>query len=123
MDTASASAPVAETAQRLGVPTKLIYGVGQIVDTVAATLLPAFLFFYLTAVCGLSGFLAGLSMLITLVIDAVADPFIGALSDNTRSRWGRRHVFMFASLVPLTISIGLLFSIPETLSEVQAFLN
>lgn len=122
METASASAPAIDASQRVSVPTKLIYGVGQIVDAVAATLLPAFLFFYLTAVCGLSGFLAGLSMLITLVIDAVADPFIGALSDNTRSRWGRRHVFMFAALAPLSISIGLLFSIPEVLTEVQAFL-
>ncbi|MDZ4375724.1 MAG: MFS transporter [Phenylobacterium sp.] len=122
MEIASASTSPVGTASRLTVPTKLTYGVGQIVDAVAATLLPAFLFFYLTAVCGLSGFLAGLSMLITLVIDAIADPFIGALSDNTRSRWGRRHVFMFAALVPLAISIGLLFSVPETLTEIQAFL-
>lgn len=122
MDIVSATAPAADTAQPLSVRTKLIYGAGQIVDTVTATLLPAFLFFYLTAVCGLSGFLAGLSMLITLVIDAVADPFIGALSDNTRSRWGRRHMFMLASIVPLAISVGLLFSIPEVLTEFQAFL-
>ncbi|MBL8559772.1 MAG: MFS transporter [Hyphomonadaceae bacterium] len=122
MEVASAPASPADTPHRVNVPTKLTYGVGQLVDAIAATLLPAFLFFYLTAVCGLSGFLAGLSMLITLIIDAIADPFIGALSDNTRSRWGRRHIFMFAALVPLAISIGLLFSIPEVLSEFHIFL-
>jgi GPH family glycoside/pentoside/hexuronide:cation symporter len=66
-----------------------------------------------TNVCGLSGSLAGLAMFLALAIDAVADPVIGSISDNLRSRFGRRVPVMAVSLLPIAVSIGLLFSIPR----------
>ena len=38
----------------------------------------------------LSPILAGIAMFIPRFIDAVSDPIIGNISDNTRSRWGKR---------------------------------
>ena len=40
----------------------------------------------------------GLAVGIGLVFDAITDPLIGYLSDGTRSRWGRRHPWLFASI-------------------------
>lgn len=40
-----------------------------------------------------------------LFVNAVFDPLVGSWSDRTRSRLGRRHPFMFASVIPT----GLLF--------------
>src|SRR5690242_3883149 len=73
--------------ERLSVSLKAAYGTGALVDGMASTALNMFLFFYMTAVCGLSGTLAGLSLVMALVIDSFADPLIGSFSDHTHSRW------------------------------------
>src|SRR5579862_6800857 len=80
----------------LGTIAKTVYGSGALVDGMTSTAVNTFLFFYMTAVCGLSGSLAGISLVVALLIDSVADPLIGSLSDNTHSRFGRRHPWMLA---------------------------
>lgn len=106
---------------RLPVAAKLAYGTGQVVDAIIATVLSTFLFFYLTAVSGLTGAQAGLALMLTLFIDALADPLIGAMSDNLKSRWGRRNAFMLVSIFPLAIALGLLFSLPAELDSWTRF--
>ena len=97
----------------LGLGFKAVYGAGAVLDGVVQTALATFLFFYLTAVCGLSNSLTGLSLFVALAIDAVADPLVGSLSDNSWTRWGRRHPFMLAGAVPVAVALGLLFSVPR----------
>ncbi len=72
-------------------------------------------------VLGLSGSLAGLAALLALVADAITDPMVGHLSDRLRSKWGRRHPYMLASVIPFFVSMYLLFSPPEGLSQLQLF--
>jgi GPH family glycoside/pentoside/hexuronide:cation symporter len=103
--------------QRLGTGAKIVYASGAAIDGIYNSVLPTFLFFYLTAVCGLDAGLAGLALSCSLVIDAIADPFIGSMSDNLTSRWGRRHPFLLASALPMAVSLGLIFSIPSGLSK------
>lgn len=95
---------------------KFEYGVGAMAEGIVAAGLGFFLLFYLTAVCGMSGTAAGTAKLISLLVDAVADPAIGLASDRVRSRLGRRLPFMIASIVPFAGAFGLLFSIPESLT-------
>lgn len=106
---------------KLPIFTKAIYGTGQFVDSVSGTALSTFLLFYLTAVCGLSGSLTGASLFVALAVDAFVDPFIGSLSDNTSSRWGRRHIFMFASFPMMFVGLGMLFTVPSSLSGIPLF--
>ncbi len=98
-----------------------LYGSGAIVDAVVQVALATFLFYYLTAVCGLSNSLAGLSLFVALVFDAVIDPMVGSISDNSVSRWGRRHPFMLVSAFPMAVALGLLFSIPTAFSAWALF--
>lgn len=100
---------------------KLFYGSGQAVDSVIQAAVNTFLLFYLTAVCGLSGSAAGSVFLLSLVIDALADPFIGRLSDNWRSRWGRRLPFMVGALSPMAAAAYLMFSLPSSISQFALF--
>jgi Na+/melibiose symporter-like transporter len=62
-----------------------------------------FLFFFYSQVIGLSAALTGLALAIALTFDAMANPLVGYLSDNWRSRLGRRLPFMYASILPLTL--------------------
>jgi GPH family glycoside/pentoside/hexuronide:cation symporter len=101
---------------------KIEYGVGAMADGIVSAGFGFFLLFYLTAVCGMSGAMAGLAKLISLLIDAVADPAIGLASDRIRSQLGRRLPFMILSVLPFAGAFGLLFSMPASLTGAPQFL-
>src|SRR5690606_5079693 len=97
-------------------------GVGAMADGIVAAGFGFFLLFYLTAVCGMSGAMAGTAKLIALLIDGVSDPAIGLASDRIRSRFGRRLPFMIGGVLPFACAFGLLFSVPPSLSGGAQFL-
>jgi Na+/melibiose symporter-like transporter len=100
--------------------TRCLYGLGQAAEGINATAFNLFALFYYNQVLGLSGALAGLALGIALVVDAIVDPLIGVLSDAWRSPLGRRHPFMYASVLPLAISFALLFN-PQVQGEASLF--
>jgi GPH family glycoside/pentoside/hexuronide:cation symporter len=106
---------------KLGLSALTVYGSGALVENITTLTVGQLLLFYLTIVCGLSGTAAGLVMGSTLFVDAFFDPVVGSLSDNSRSRHGRRHPFMLLSIVPMVAAFGLLFSIPLRLPEALLF--
>lgn len=101
---------------------KAAYGAGAMADGIVAAGFGFFLLFYLTAVCGMSGTMAGTAKLIALLIDGVADPAIGLASDRLRSRFGRRLPFMVGGLIPFACAFGLLFSVPVSLTGASQFI-
>ncbi len=101
---------------------KAQYGVGSLADGLVAAGLGFFLLFYLTAVCGMSGTMAGMATMIALLVDGVADPAIGLASDRLKTRWGRRVPFMALSLIPFSCAFGVLFSMPASLTGAAQFL-
>lgn len=99
---------------------KFAYGFGQAAEGIKNGAFAVFLFFYYVQVLGLSGTLAGLAVGIALMFDAMTDPLAGSLSDNWRSKLGRRHPFMYASALPLAVTFYFLFS-PPALGEAGLF--
>jgi GPH family glycoside/pentoside/hexuronide:cation symporter len=102
-------------------PTLWWYGMGQFAEGVKNEAYTVFLLFYYTSVIGMSGILAGQAILIALLFDAITDPLVGSLSDRTKSRFGRRHPFLFASAIPLPVFFYLTFAPPTDSSEMQLF--
>ena len=96
---------------------KLAFGVGQFAEGLMNTALAAFILFYYNQVLALPGTLAGAALFIALMFDAVTDPLAGSLSDNLRSRLGRRHPFMYASAAPLGLAFFGLFAPPTGLGD------
>lgn len=101
----------------LNVRERLSYGVGQTAEGLLTSSFMIFLFFYYNQVLNLSGTFTGTALLLALIFDAVSDPLMGAVSDRTRTRWGRRHPYLFASALPLGLFTVLLFSPPVGLSD------
>ena len=54
-----------------------------------------FVLVYYSRVLGLSAGLVGTALAIALIFDAISDPLVGYASDKFRSRWGKRHPFMY----------------------------
>jgi GPH family glycoside/pentoside/hexuronide:cation symporter len=109
---ASQATDAAARREPVGARFKILYGSGALIDGIATASLTYFLLFYLTSVCGLSGSAAGGALFVGLLLDAVADPAIGLISDNTRSKTGRRHPYLLYSTIPVAGLFVLLFSIP-----------
>jgi len=109
--------PPALTPPPLRFPTKLSYGLGSIAYGVsAATLAGSVLQLYFNQVIGVPAVLVGVAIMVSLMADVVLDPLIGRWSDHFRSRWGRRHPFMYAAALPAGVFFYLLWHPPQGLS-------
>lgn len=99
-----------------------LYGFGSAAYGVKNNGFSYYLMFYYNQVLDLPGSLAGTAILIAMIFDAVSDPAVGYWSDNTTSRWGRRHPFMYASIFPVAFAYFFLWNPPvESLSEFGLF--
>lgn len=104
-----------------GVWTKIFYGFGSVAFGVKDNGFAFFLLLYYNQVLGLPESWVGFAIMIALFADACFDPLVGYASDHLRSRWGRRHPFMYASAVPVAAAYGLLWNPPTGLSNAQLF--
>ena len=107
--------------QKLSVFRKIGYGTGGMAFGVQDMVFSTFVLFYYTQVVGLSGTLTGTALFISMVWDAISDPIVGSLSDNLRSRWGRRHPFMALGGIPLALTVLALFMPPMHWDEMGKF--
>jgi glycoside/pentoside/hexuronide:cation symporter, GPH family len=115
--------PATDLAPRaLPLAVKLLYGMGDMPITVLMVLSGLFILFFYNSVMGLPAPLVGIGVAASLVLDAVLDPYIGHISDRTRHRLGRRHVFMLPAALVTGPLFFLLFSPPRGMSRPTLFL-
>ncbi|HVU36540.1 MAG TPA: MFS transporter [Opitutaceae bacterium] len=89
------------------IPQKLGYGLGIFMDMWGHWLYPTIVFQIFGLALHVSGTLLGTAIILNRLFDAVSDPFFGWLSDNTRTRFGRRRPFMLVGC--LLAGVGLPF--------------
>jgi len=106
---------------RASTPTLLAFGTGAIAVGTKNVVFGSWLMLYYNQVLGLAPYLAGLALALALVVDAVSDPIVGAWSDRVRTRWGRRHPFIYASLIPFAGSIYLILQPVPDASQSDLF--
>ena len=119
--TISMAAAAAEHPDKPGLGTRIAYGFGAGAYGVKDGGFSYFLLLFYSQVIGVDARLVGLAITIALVIDAVADPIIGYWSDNLRSRWGRRHPFLYASALPTAATYFLIWDPPAGWSQTALF--
>jgi Na+/melibiose symporter-like transporter len=101
--------------------TKFSYGFGSVAFGVKDNGFSYFLLLFYSQVVGIDARLVGLALTVALVIDAISDPIVGYWSDNLRSKWGRRHPFMYASAIPVAATYFLMWAPPAEWSEMAQF--
>lgn len=115
-------ATTATTPRKLSLWTKLAYGFGAVAYGVKNNGFDYFLLLFYGVVVGLDERLVGLALLIALVFDAISDPLVGYWSDNFRSKWGRRHPFMYAAAIPVAVTFYFLWNPPLGWSDTGLFI-
>ena len=108
-------------AKPLTIGIKAAYGFGSVAFGVKNGGFDYFLLLFYSQVIGLDPRLVGIAITVALVFDALSDPIVGYWSDNLRSRWGRRHPFMYASALPIALSYFLLWNPPQGWSQTGLF--
>ena len=106
---------------KLSFGTKFFYGFGSISFGIKNNGFSYFVLFVYSIAFGLEPWMAGLALNLILVADAITDPMVGYYSDRLRSRWGRRHPFMYAAAIPVTLSYYYLWVPPADLTQWQLF--
>lgn len=91
---------------------KVGYAIGSVAYGVKDNGFSVFLLLFYNQVMGLDPGLVGMILLVALLLDAVIDPVVGTLSDRTRTGWGRRHPWMYASILPMAVCWTLLWFAP-----------
>lgn len=99
---------------------KSAFGAGHLVLNLLPGSLAIFMFFLLTAF-GMDPFLAGLLGGLPRIFDAITDPIMGFISDNTKSKYGRRRPYIFIGAILSGIFFILLWQLDENNSQTFNF--
>lgn len=96
---------------------KAVFASGSMAEAIVFSVTGQFTLLYYNQVRGVPPEQVGLAIAIGIVANAVFEPLVGSWSDRTRSRWGRRHPFMFAAMLPIALSFFAMFAPPSGLSQ------
>jgi len=110
-----------EEQRKLPLGVKAAYGFGSVAYGVKNNGFDYFLLLFYSQVIGLDARLVGIAITTALVFDAISDPIIGYWSDNVRSKFGRRHPFMYVSALPVALSYFFLWNPPVEWSDSAIF--
>ncbi len=99
---------------------KAAFGAGHLVNNLLPGALGVFMFFLMTAF-GMDPFLAGLLGGVPRFYDAIIDPIMGYITDNTKSRWGRRRPYIFCGAIFVGVMFAVLWQLDPTKSQMFNF--
>ena len=89
---------------------KVAFGLGMLANQMFPAALGIFMV-VLVQDMGFPGWMWGVLFFLPRVFDSVTDPIMGFISDNTRSRWGRRHHYVLIGAVVMGISFVAMWQI------------
>ena len=117
-----AAAPATAIApDRLPMRQKVGYGLGSILDMWGHWLYSSLAYQVFNLALGVAPGLISTVMMLKVLLDAVSDVFFGWLSDNTRTRWGRRRPFILVGGVLAGVGLPLMFAVGRGWSDMQYF--
>ena len=95
---------------------KLAYGAGAFVNNLLAAASGSMMI-VLNLGLGMNPALVGMLGALPRLTDAFTDPLMGYISDNSRTRWGRRRPFIFVGVIVAAVLFALLWQLPSGKSE------
>ncbi len=91
----------------------LTYSLGECANSLVMNGIFNFALLFYTKSLGLDPTWAGLAMSLSVFWEAVTEPVMGHISDNTRSQWGRRHPYMLLGGSLMALCSYLIWTVPE----------
>ncbi|MGE4490613.1 MAG: MFS transporter [Kiritimatiellales bacterium] len=107
--------------QRAGWGEKIAWGIGGIPDMLLNSI-PALAMPIYSIALGVSPGLVGLAVALPRLTDAITDPVMGNISDNTHTRWGRRRPFILIGALLMLVFYPLMWMPPAGLTGTGLFI-
>lgn len=107
---------------RVPMPQKLGYGLGSVIDMWGHWLYASLAFHVFNVFLGVAPGLISTAQMIKIFIDAASDAVFGWISDNTRTRYGRRRPFILVGGVLAGIGLPLMFAVGRDWTDTQYFI-
>jgi len=101
---------------RIPLVQKTAYAIGMLVNNLQAAALPAMVVI-LNLGLGMNPVLVGIIGFAPRLVDALSDPIMGYISDNTRTRWGRRRPYIFIGAILAGMVFATMWQLPAGHSE------
>jgi GPH family glycoside/pentoside/hexuronide:cation symporter len=89
---------------------KIAFGVGMLANQMFPAVLGIFMV-VLVQDLGFPGWMWGLIFFLPRIFDAITDPIMGYISDNTKSRWGRRRHYVFLGAILMGFSFVIMWQL------------
>ena len=105
---------------KLSVGQKFAYGLGAIANNLLGGAI-GYMSIVLNVGLGMNPALVGALQAIPRFTDALTDPVMGYVSDNTRSRFGRRRPYIFIGSILVGLIFALMWQLPAGYSEMFYF--
>ena len=97
---------------RISITQKSAYAIGMLVNNLQAAALPAMVVI-LNLGLGMDVLLVGIIGAVPRIFDAISDPMMGYISDNTRTKWGRRRPYIFGGAIIAGIIFAMMWQLPS----------
>jgi len=111
----------AEQEEKLPFHSKVAWGLGGFSENLSNNALVSLAYPIFEVGLKLNPMLIGVALSISRVMDAVTDPLMGNLTDNTKSRWGRRRPWIFVGALAMAVFFAAIWLVPSGLSEMGLF--
>jgi GPH family glycoside/pentoside/hexuronide:cation symporter len=99
--------------QRCSTPEMVKYSLGACSESLIVNSFTAFAMLYYTKALGLSPEYFGSAIFLAIIWDAVTDPIMGHVTDNTRSRFGKRHPYILFGGMMMLACYFFIWYVPE----------
>lgn len=98
-----------------------LYTIGDLSSGIYSVTPSILLMFYMTNILGISVGIATIAAFIPKIVDLIANPLVGSLSDRTSTRLGRRRPYIFFAGLTILPTFFLIWSAPFTAPLMSAF--
>ena len=89
---------------------KIAFGIGMLANQMFPAVMGIFMV-VLVQDLGFPGWMWGVIFFLPRVFDSITDPIMGFISDNTKSKWGRRRQYVLIGAIIMGISFSILWQL------------